>query len=200
MARTRHTRSSSTSPPDEDDAALTNRVGALLLEAQHSVAEASGRAIGRGAQAPAALVALREFLEDATVQQLSEVIGLRHSTTVRLVDRLVADGYVRRLGSGRDGRAVAIRLTRAGAAAADRVRRARRRAVEELLTPLSDGERRDLAAQVDKLLAAAARRRLQSRARGEPVGGWMCRLCDLEACGRPEGRCPVAAAAAAPTS
>jgi len=50
--------------------------------------------MGRGAQAPAALVALREFLEDATIQQLSDVIGLTHSATVRLVDRLVADGYM----------------------------------------------------------------------------------------------------------
>jgi DNA-binding MarR family transcriptional regulator len=193
MARLRPTRSSSNSRPDGDAAALINRVGALLLVAHDSMAEAAGRAMGRGAQAPAALVALREFLEDATIQQLSDVIGLTHSATVRLVDRLVADGYVLRQGGGRDGRTVAIRLTKAGTAAAERVRQARRRAVEELLTALSDQERRALATKVDKLLVGATRRQLESRARGEPVGGWMCRLCDLGACGRPEGRCPVAA-------
>ena len=124
MARLRPTRSTSNSRPDGDAAALINRVGALLLVAHDSMAEAAGRAMGRGAQAPAALVALREFLEDATIQQLSDVIGLTHSATVRLVDRLVADGYVLRQGGGRDGRTVAIRLTKAGTAAAERVRQA----------------------------------------------------------------------------
>src|SRR5207244_11393948 len=71
-----------------------------------------------------ALVALLESLEDATTQQLSDVIGLTHSATVRLVDRLVANGYVLRQASGRDGRTVAIRLTKAGTAAAERVRHA----------------------------------------------------------------------------
>jgi MarR family transcriptional repressor of emrRAB len=194
MARLRPTRSTSNSPPDGEAAALINRVGALLLVAHDSMADAAGRALGRGAQAPAALVALREFLEDATIQQLSDVIGLTHSATVRLVDRLVADGYVVRQGSGRDGRTVGIRLTKAGTDAAERVRQARRRAIEEVLTALSDQERRALATQVDKLLVGVARRRLESRALGEPVSGWMCRLCDLGACGRPEGRCPVAAA------
>ena len=101
MARLRPTRSTSNSRPDGDAAALINRVGALLLVAHDSMAEAAGRAMGRGAQAPAALVALREFLEDATIQQLSDVIGLTHSATVRLVDRLVADGFVLRQGGGR---------------------------------------------------------------------------------------------------
>jgi len=200
MARLRPTRSISNSRADGDAAALINRVGALLLVAHDSMMEAAGRATGRGAQAPAALVALSEFLEEATIQRLSDVTGLTHSATVRLVDRLVADGYVLRQGGGRDGRAVAIRLTKAGTAAAKRVRRARRRAVEDLLIALSDEERRALATQVDKLLVGVARRRRESRARGEPVGGWMCRLCDLGACGRPEVRCPVAATQAAETS
>ena len=28
-------------------------------------------------------------------------------------------------------------------------------------------------------------------------GGWICRLCDLQACGRPQGECPAANAARA---
>jgi DNA-binding MarR family transcriptional regulator len=200
MARLLPTRSTSNSRADGDAAALINRVGALLLVAHDSMAEAAGRAVGRRAQALAALVALRKFLEDATIQQLGDVIGLTHSATVRLVNRLVADGYVLRQGSGRDGRTVAICLTKAGTDAAERVRQARRRAVEELLTALSDQERRALATQLDKLLVGVARRRLESRAQDEPVGGWMCRFCDLGACGRPEGRCPVAAIPAAETS
>lgn len=171
-----------------------------MLAAYDSMAEATARAVGRGAQAPAALVALREFLHDATIQQLSDAIGLTHSATVRLVDRLVADGYVVRQGASRDGRAVAIGLTAAGEAAADRVRQARRLAVEELLQALSIQERQVLAGCVDKLLAELTRRRLDTRARGEPVHSWLCRLCDFGACGRPEGRCPVVATRVAETS
>ena len=29
----------------------------------------------------------------------------------------------------------------------------------------------------------------------DPVGGWLCRLCDFEACGRDRGLCPAAGAA-----
>jgi DNA-binding MarR family transcriptional regulator len=163
-----------------------------MLAACDSLASATARAAGRGAQAPAALVALREFLEEATVRQLSDAIGLTHSATVRLVDRLVADGYVVRRGAGRDRRAVAIGLTAAGEAVADRVRQARRLAVEELLESLSTRERQVLAGCVDRMLAGLARRRLDTRARGEAVHGWLCRLCDFRACGRPEGLCPVA--------
>ena len=121
-------------------------------------------------------MALREFLHDATIQQLSDAVGLTHSATVRLVDRLVADGYVARQGASRDGRAVAIGLSAADEAAADRVRQARRMAVEELLQALNSRERQVLAGCVDKLLAGLIRRRLDTRALGEPVHGWLCRL------------------------
>jgi hypothetical protein len=39
-------------------------------------------------------------------------------------------------------------------------------------------------------------RRMAGRSSG-PLLGWTCRLCDLAACGRAEGECPTANAAAA---
>jgi hypothetical protein len=50
----------------------------------------------------------------------------------------------------------------------------------------------------EKLLGAITAQRLADRDQGhDPSGGWLCRLCDLDACGRDHGICPAAAAAAA---
>jgi hypothetical protein len=55
------------------------------------VTAAAAVAAGRGGQAPAALVALHEFAGGGTIDQLRQVLGISHSTAVRLIDSLVAD-------------------------------------------------------------------------------------------------------------
>src|ERR1017187_5471201 len=83
------------------DPALSNVVAALALALTDRISEATERAAGRGGQAPAALVALHEFLDGGTIEHLRQALGLSHSAAVRLVDRLVADGHVvRRDGPG----------------------------------------------------------------------------------------------------
>ena len=63
---------------------------------------------------------------------------------------------------------------------------------------LAEGEHRELQASLGKLLAAITEARLAERAAGRPpYTGWMCRLCDFQACGRSASQCPVANAAAA---
>ncbi len=188
--------SSTSSSPDTLE--LGNRFAALALAISDAVAGATAAAVGRGAQAPAALASLRQFLTDATIEQLSRALGLTHSATVRLVDRLVADGYVVRHSGSRDGRTVALRLTAAGAAAADRVLAARLATVEMSIGDLAEDDRVVLARIVDQLLVAATCKRLQARSLGEPpTGGWLCRLCDFTACRRPAGSCPAARTAEA---
>lgn len=187
--------SNSTSP---DALQLSNRLAALALAVSDAVAGTAASAVGRGAQAPAALASLRQFLPDATIEQLSRALGLTHSATVRLVDRLAADGHVVRQSGSRDGRTVALRLTAAGAAAADRVLAGRLAAVEMSIGDLAEEDRAALARIVDRLLAAVTRRRLLARSAGEPPsGGWLCRLCDFAACGRHAGSCPAAVTAEA---
>jgi hypothetical protein len=47
------------------------------------------------------------------------------------------------------------------------------------------------------LLGAITTQRLAERERGhDPSGGWLCRLCDVDACGRDHGMCPSATSAA----
>lgn len=183
--------SSTSSSPDSLE--LSNRLAALALAISDAVGRTTAVAVGRGAQAPAALASLRQFLTDATIEDLSQALGLTHSATVRLVNRLAADGYVVRRSGSRDGRTVALRLTAAGAAAADRVLAARLATVEMSIRDLTGDDRVALARIVDRLLVGVTRRRLQARSLGEPpTGGWLCRLCDFTACQRPAGSCPAA--------
>jgi MarR family transcriptional repressor of emrRAB len=148
------------------------------------------------AAAPAALVALHEFLGGGSVDDLRRTTGLTHSGAVRLVDRMVEEGYIERR-PGADGRSVSLVLTPTGRRAARRVLAARARALDGVLAGLSETERATLTRFTEKMLRAITLERLAERQRGAPpAGGWMCRLCDLDACGRDRGTCPAAAAAA----
>jgi DNA-binding MarR family transcriptional regulator len=189
--------SSRSSSPKTDPASgegrLANLVGAWALAVADRLEAATSAAAGRGGQAPAALVALHEFAGGGTIDELSEVLGLTHSAAVRLVDVLVADGYVARRPAARDRRAVSIVLTASGRTAAQRVSRARAQAVEATLDGLTDAQRRSLTTLAERLTGDLTALRLDERRSGAtPSGGWLCRLCDFETCGRPEGRCPAA--------
>src|SRR4051794_41929024 len=82
---------------------------------------ATGRASGSAA---VALSALHHLLDSPSIDLLRQVLGLTPSGAVRLVDRLAADGLVRRT-PGPDGRQVAVVLTARGRRAAAAVASAR---------------------------------------------------------------------------
>jgi MarR family transcriptional regulator, negative regulator of the multidrug operon emrRAB len=142
--------------------------------------------------APAALVAMLDFSPAGSVHLLSQIVGLTHSGTVRLVDRLVDAGLARR-GPGRDARSITVSLTREGKRLARRVREARLDESARVLAELSDQQRDELLAACELVVAHLTRDRLDQRAAGSaPPGGALCRLCDFAACGRPAGLCPAA--------
>ncbi len=195
--------SSKSSCPKAEPASgrLANLIGAWALAVTDRLEAATTAAAGRGGQAPAALVALHEFAGGGTIEDLSQVLGLTHSAAVRLIDSLVADGYVARRPLARDRRAVSLVLTASGRAAARLIIRARAQAVETTLDGLTDAQRRSLTTLAERLTKDLASLRLEERRGGAaPPGGWLCRMCDFEACGRPEGRCPAARRAASLTS
>jgi len=164
-----------------------NVLGALALVLTDQTAAAAATA-GQSLTAAAALSALHHFLDRPTVDRLRRVLGLTPSGTVRLVDRLVEAGLVTR-GPGADGRSRSILLTPRGRRAAARISAAR----ADLLTGALDGlSRRDREALGDLLGRVMA-----NVVRDKDGGAWICRLCDLGACGRDAGRCPTANAAAA---
>lgn len=171
-----------------------NALGALSLAVADRMNTAVEAVAALGPSGPAALVAVHEFLDGGSVAQLSSVLGLSHSGAVRLVDRLVAEGLVERVGA-QDGRAVSVVLTQGGRRTAERILQAREKALASALSALSGDEIDNLAAALDTMLAAVTLARAEERSartndndRPQP---WLCRLCDFAACGRSEGNCPV---------
>ena len=176
-----------------------NLLAVVALGISDRVRQAEEEAAGHGSAAPAALVALHEFLGGASIDQLRQVVGLTPSGAVRLIDKLSGAGLVRR-GPGRDGRSVAVTLTQRGEEAARRILASRRRAIETLLAGLSSDEQETLTPLLERLLQQLTAARLAEREEAKtPAGGWLCRLCDFSACRRDVGECPVANAAQ-PTS
>lgn len=186
---------------DPDAARLTNLTAAWSLAVADRVTAATVAATGRGGQAPAALVALHEFAGGSTIDGLRHVLGISHSATVRLIDGLVADGHVSRTHDSEDRRSVALTLTPAGRRAARRILAARRQVVQDTLHGLSEPDRRSLMRLLQALTGRLVDLKLDERAGGSAAsGGWLCRLCDFGACGRPDGLCPAAIRARARTT
>ncbi len=171
-----------------------NVLGALSLVVADEMSDAVAAAADQSLTAAAALSALEHFADGCSVGRLRRILGLTSSGTVRLVDRLAGVGEVRRR-KGPDGRTTSIELTAAGRRAARRVTAARAGVLEDALVDLTPAERDDLERLTARVLESAVRRKL-ARDAGDSTR-WICRLCDLQACGRPDGRCPAAAAAAA---
>ena len=172
-------------PPWSGSAHIENVLGALALVIVDRTMDAIEDSSGRSPTSAAALSALHQFSGTPSIDLLRQVLGLTSSGTVRLVDRLEDAGYVIRR-AGTDGRLTMIQLTASGRRAAARVSRARAAVLRDALSVLSADERRALDAIVSRLLVGLMP--------GPGAVRWMCRLCDVTACGRDRGQCPVAAA------
>jgi DNA-binding MarR family transcriptional regulator len=171
------------SSPEPDPARAANVLGALVLALADRMAVAVEESSAHSESGAAALSALQHFLRNPSIDLLRQVLGLTHSGAVRLVDRLEHDGLVRRE-AGPDGRITVVRLTDRGRRAATRVTTARAEllgAAMDVLPPADQEQLTDLAGRV-----------LVGMRRGAGATRWTCRLCDTGACGRLEGRCPVA--------
>jgi DNA-binding MarR family transcriptional regulator len=164
-----------------------NVLGALALAVTDRGARAAATVGGQSASAAAALSALHHFLDRPTLDQLRRVLGLTPSGAVRLVDRLAETGLVAR-GPGEDGRSRAVVLTDEGRRVATELAAARAATLGGLLDGFSAHDRATLHELLGRVMA--------NLVRDKDGGAWTCRLCDLAACGRAEGQCPTANAAA----
>jgi DNA-binding MarR family transcriptional regulator len=165
-----------------------NLLGALALTLADRLEHAVTAAARLSSSDAAALSALHHFLDSPNVDLLARVLGLSSPGAVRLLDRLEREGLARRV-AGTDGRVTSVALTAAGRRRAQAVTRARSELAERALEALSPAEQRQFGTLASKILAGLTR----------PPGAtrWTCRLCDLDACGRPQGHCPVYEAAKA---
>jgi DNA-binding MarR family transcriptional regulator len=164
-----------------------NVLGALALVITDQTAHAVQAAAGQSFSTATALSALHHFGERPTIDRLRQILGLTPSGAVRLVDRLAEAGLVTR-GPGADGRSRSVVLTARGRRVAARVSAARAAALTGALAGLSPTERDTLGSLLGRVMTNVVH--------GKDGGAWICRLCDLTACGRELGQCPAANAAA----
>ena len=174
---------------------LENLLASLCLNLAHESTVALERASRLSGSAAVALLALDEFLGDAHVGRLADVLGVTHSGAVRLVAQLEAEGLANRR-AGEDRRRVEIRLSATGRRRAAAARAARDAVVRQSISRLDPGEAATLEAIVATLVETRVAARMEGRLRGEPVGAWWCRTCDFTACGRAQGHCPAQKTAA----
>lgn len=120
------------------------------------------------------------FYEGCSNNALSRALKLSHTTTVRLIDKLAAQGLVERR-QGTDRRAVSLFLTKRGREQARAVVKNRCLALGQIVDVLSERQRD----QLDKLAEIL----LRSLTTGAEEADHICRLCDDSAC--PSDDCPV---------
>jgi DNA-binding MarR family transcriptional regulator len=159
------------------DANVLGAFGLALADRLAAAAEPAG-----AATAAEAVVALSGTAGGGSIDALAGIVGLSHSGTVRLVDRLARDGLVERRRAA-DQRSAALVLTPAGRRLARRVQTRRDAEMHSVMALLTTGEQEAL-----MRVAKVALRELGAAAESDRR---LCRLCDLEACARGRGRCPV---------
>jgi DNA-binding MarR family transcriptional regulator len=120
------------------------------------------------------------YFEGCMNTQLASALRLSHPATVRLVDKLEAEGLVEAR-DAKDGRAVALFLTKKGKARTKTVLEQRCVTLSAVIEVLSAGEQSQFVGCLEKLLAH------MTGSVDQAV--YICRLCDEIAC--PADHCPV---------
>lgn len=166
---------------------MTNRTANLLgvvgLAVADRIEKAARDILSHAGETPAALVVIG-YGTGPSNDQMRRVLRLSHPGTVRLIDRLVADGLVERR-EARDKRAIALYLTKRGKALREELLKERLAGIRELLAPLTGAEQETLAALIHKLLSSMETTDFERRT--------LCRMCDNRVC----TNCPIPAEFAA---
>jgi MarR family transcriptional repressor of emrRAB len=161
---------------------LAQLLGVLSLAATDRLRGAVEDSTHQNRTHAAALVHL-DAHPGGSLSSLADVLGVSQPATVKVADKLAADGLLERR-PGADGRTWALHLTRAGEVAAAEVLAARATQLEELVRTLGRGEQQALEPLLEKLVATLADDR--------PRALQVCRMCDRAACCGPSGLdCPM---------
>lgn len=162
---------------------LANLLGAAAGAVQERIDDALREASGLSGEAPAAVLTVGTR-PGRPIKDLSRSLGLSHSGTVRLVDRLEGRGWVVRERSA-DGREVHLRLTDAGEEMFEKLSAARRAVLERLVEPVPADDRGALGRALEALLTGLV---------SDRDDAWhICRLCEHRVCRGAD--CPVGSAA-----
>jgi DNA-binding MarR family transcriptional regulator len=151
---------------------LSNILGAMSLAIADQIVADVQKHIPR--DDPAAGLALIGRSPGRSIRDLSLDLKLSHAATVRLVDRLCADGLVRRKKSPNDNRAVALFLTVTGITQFHAMLEDRHKTLSTLVSKLTSEEQVQLNALSEKMLRCLAQTQ-DERSR-------ICRFCRVEDC------------------
>ncbi len=156
-----------------------NLLGVVGLAIAGRIEDAARDILSHAGETPAAVVVIGYGLGPSN-DQLRRILGLSHPGSVRLVDRLIADGLVERR-QGHDRRTIALYLTEAGHTLREALLKGRLAAIRPLLLPLTGAEQDALAAILHKMLSFMPTTDLERCN--------LCRLCDDRVC----TDCPIPA-------
>ena len=157
----------------------TNLLGVVGLAVSDRIAQATNEILKHSGETAAALVVIGYGLGPSN-DELRKILGLSHSGTVRLIDRLAADGLVERR-AGSDARSVALYATKPGKALREKILKGRLNSISPLIETLTDAEQRQLSTLLHKLLSSMETTDLERKT--------LCRLCDNRVC----TDCPIPA-------
>ena len=161
------------------DERTLNLLGALALTIADDLNAVVKANAGYGGEAPAALVTLGAE-PGISINLLRQILNLSHPGTVRLIDRLEAEGLVERR-AGADGRTLALFLTDAGYKRRQTILAERRQQLQVAISSLTPEDRNQLTKLLEKMLTAMTTSELRASV--------ICRLCEEEVC--PGDDCPV---------
>lgn len=156
-----------------------NLLGVISLAIGDRIEDTARDILNHAGETPAALIVIG-YGTGPSNDMLRRVLDLSHSGTVRLIDRLVADGLVERC-EGHDKRAIALFLTKRGKALREKLLKGRLTAIRPILTTLDDDELEVLGNLLHKLLSSMDPTDMERRT--------LCRLCDNRVC----TNCPIPA-------
>jgi MarR family transcriptional repressor of emrRAB len=156
-----------------------NLLGVVGLAVADSIERTGLDILNHAGETPAAVVVIGYGLGPSN-EELRRILGLSHPGSVRLVDRLVADGLVERR-IGRDKRAIALYLTEKGIVLREELLYGRIAAIRSFLTGLTEAEQETLGTLLHKMLSSMETTDLERCN--------LCRLCDDRVC----TDCPIPA-------
>ena len=156
-----------------------NLLGVVALAIVDRFEDLARDVISHAGETPAALIVIG-YGTGPSNDKLRRILGLSHSGSVRLIDRLVADGLVERR-EGQDRRAIALYLTKRGKTLREVLLEGRLDTIRPMLASLSDQETETFADLLYKILSSMETTDMERRA--------LCRLCDTRVC----TNCPIPA-------
>lgn len=169
-------------PEAVDPRGAANWLGTLAVLIQDRVEARWQAELDLSPMSAAALVQVEQEAGCA-IDLVATRIGLSHSATVRLIDKLVERDLVAKDRARDDQRAQSLKLTKSGKKLAGQLHQIRNQVTDELLGLVSPAEGQALG----KAVAAILHRAVKTKQEGDTV----CRVCDEGRC-RPE-ICPIQA-------